>query len=116
MDLDRLNPGIRHTVEWLQSIGYRTCDSGDGVTHDHECDRDHAYVVMLVSVDELAHETRRLVESLRARGIEVGPIGETIDRPCIQASWDPAHGDAVATIDLMGVDDALLGWPPTVAT
>lgn len=36
-----LNPGIARTVQWLNSQGFMTTDSGDGATHDHECDRDH---------------------------------------------------------------------------
>jgi hypothetical protein len=35
-----LNPGIAKTVALLNWMGYRTTDSGDGETHDHECDRD----------------------------------------------------------------------------
>jgi len=38
-EVDGLNPGIRRLVVWLRANGFDTCDSGDGQTHDHACDR-----------------------------------------------------------------------------
>lgn len=102
-----LNPGIVNTVAWLQSKGLQTVDSGDGKTHDFECDRDHAYVVMVVKPADLAAEADRLMALLRLAGIEVkahGPEGTT--HPAISASYDPGNG--VAILDLMYVDDAIL--------
>ena len=43
-----INPGIRRTVEWLNAHGFRTTDSGDGVTHMAECDRGYAYVSIII--------------------------------------------------------------------
>lgn len=100
-----LNPGIRRTVEWLRSIGFDTCDSGDGRTHEHPCDRDHAYVVMAVAPLALCTEAERLRRALDARGIRIAPIGDR--EPCIQASFDPGNG--LAFLDLMNVDDERLG-------
>jgi hypothetical protein len=98
----KLNPGIVRTVAWLNELGFKTCDSG-GKTHEYECDRDHAYVVIEVA-NGLFGETHRLVEELKAKGVLVQPIGSS--GPCIQASYDPAN--RLMFIDLMNVDDALL--------
>lgn len=100
-----MNPGIRLTVAWLDSIGFTTTDSGDGKTHEYECDRDHAYVVMVVDPEDLIAEAERLKRALTNRGIGVSSIGE--GAPAIQASYDPSNG--LAVLDLMGLDDELLG-------
>ena len=111
-----INPGISRTVVWLRSHGYETCDSGDGETHEHGCDRDYPYVVSKVDPEHLVERTRHLVLLLAHMGIRVIPIGEAFDEdgwnsvPCIQASFDP--GDGTAMIDLMGVCDRML--PPTM--
>ena len=46
--MDKLNPGIVKTVKMLNDAGYTTTDSGDGETHDYECDRDVGYVVVVL--------------------------------------------------------------------
>ena len=105
VDYDELNPGIRETVRWLRSLGFETIDSGDGETHEYECDRDGAYVCILCRSSALAKEARRLMRALLDRGIMVGPVYEGTTH--IQASYDPANGFAV--IELVGVTDAMLG-------
>lgn len=102
---DDINPGIRRTVEFLVQHGFATCDSGDGVTHMCECDRDHAYVVMIVEDGDIVREAHRLVDVLAEAGVEVGPIGME-PTPAIQASYDPAN--RIGALDLTHVDDALL--------
>lgn len=99
------NPGIRRTVAWLKECGFETHDSGDGKTHEHECDRDHAYVVMVVDPMVLIGEATRLVMLLESKGLRCDSIGGAA--PCIQASFDPMWPD-IGTLDLMNVDDALL--------
>lgn len=106
-----INPGIVRTVKWLRSHGFATCDSGDGVTHAHSCDRDHAYVVIRAEGLALITESLRLCAMLRAVAIEVVPQAQAFDdggliAPCVQASYDPADG--IALIDLMGVCDSML--------
>ena len=103
----KLNPGIRKTVELLQSNGFATCDSGDGKTHDFECDRDGAYVCIECDPERLVHECRRLKLVLAQAGVSTEPIGS--DGPSVQGSFDPANGTAV--IELMGVDDSMLCDP-----
>lgn len=93
LDLSTLNPGIRETVAWVRSLGFDTCDSGDGKTHEHACDREHAYVVAVTDPDVLCMEAERLRRCITALGIDVGPIGG--DLPCIQASYDPETGYAL---------------------
>lgn len=97
-----LNPGIARTVAWLNANGFRTTDSGDGKTRG-----DYAYVVIVLEKDLIA-ETTRLVELLRARGIEFDdttPVG-----PMVQGTFAPGSV-APYTIDVSNIDDALMGLP-----
>lgn len=90
--LDQVNPGIRNTVKTLREWGYRTCDSGDGKTHDHACDLDVPYVHIIVSPEHLFSETNRLVEKLKDFGIEIQPYHP--DEPNAQnlhSAYLPAH-------------------------
>lgn len=109
-----LNPGIRRTVAWLRERGFDTCDSGDGATHDHVCDRPYVYVTIRCAPADLVVEAHRLAELLRAVGVPIVPQGEAFDengRACavgVVASYDPVDGFAL--IDLVGLDDAQL--PP----
>lgn len=120
--LDSLNPGIRRTVTWLRSLGFDTCDSGDGMTHDHPCDRAYPYVVMRLNTDELiatAHDLKGCVSGALGRGplrgtregrvvsaTEAFASGETPRGVCIQASYDPV--EQVALLELIGMCDAML--------
>lgn len=104
-----INTGIRRTVLFLRYHGFATCDSGDGETHLHTCDRDHPYVVMKVAPEELVSRARDLVKLLNRAGLAVVPMAMGFNEdgdslaPCIQASFDPADGTAI--LDLMGVCD-----------
>lgn len=107
VDPEGLNPGIRRLVAGLNAAGWPTCDSGDGQTHDHSCDRDHAYVVIALPPHRAAHlieEAEAVAAWLRERGVHPTAIGG--DGPCIQASYDP--GNSRAFIDVMNVRDAML--------
>ena len=75
VEMDSLNPGIRHTVQTLRAWGFMTLDSGDGETHQFECDRDCPYVVIRVDPEKLADESHRLMELLEAQSIK-------FDDPC----------------------------------
>lgn len=104
-----LTPGIARTVTLLQSWGFGTCDSGDGVANVEagmEGARPEPHVVMQSWPEHVVEEAKRLAEKLRSVGVDVKPIGPEPGAPCIQASYDPAS--SVALIDLMNVDDALL--------
>lgn len=100
-----INPGIRETVAFLNQWGFRTTDSGDGKTHDYECDREYPYVVLVTEPKSLIAEADRLVSMLAANGINLQAIHEDMP-PSVQASYDPISKTAV--IELMCVDDALL--------
>lgn len=104
-----LNPGIKRTVKWLNDAGYPTVDSGDGKTHDHECDREDPYVVVQVDAvnafpESLVDWTNNLKEALEALGVAVGPIG--IGPVWLQANYDPCNG--YAFIDITGIHDGML--------
>lgn len=109
---DDLNPGIRRLVRWLnESLNLKTVDSGDGQTHDHECDRPEPYVVIMTEPHALLPTALALKDTLEGLGIEVfaqgkGPV-------YIQANFDPVDG--YAFIDLNGVTDEDLPPEPDEA-
>jgi hypothetical protein len=110
VDLTTLNPGIRRTVAFLRANGFETIDSGDGRTHEYECDQPTAYVHMLVATpDDLISETQRLYDVLGDRIVFRDPVmdGDTVTLgPMVEAHYSPRDG--IATISLWHVDDALL--------
>lgn len=98
-----INPGILKTVQWLQSHGFKTCDSGDGETHDHECDLPIPYVHMMVEVPSLlVYEADRLATLLLfEHAIEVLPCNEDNSLATLHAGYDA--GNHVATMSLFNV-------------
>jgi len=107
--LNYLNPGIRLTVTALSAAGFDTCDSGDGETQQHECDREGSYVVIKSNSRDLTSEAADLLLFLQHNGIEVVQIGA--EGVQIQATYDPV--DDTAIIDVAGIHDRLL--PATVS-
>jgi hypothetical protein len=103
-----LDPGIRRTVRWLQAEGFRTTDSGDGVTKfqggdpmEGACDFPH--VVCVVSSDLIASEADRLADLVRGRGVEVAPNGRREEGEAeISASYDPADGSCLLILNYVG--------------
>lgn len=85
MDLEKLNPGIRATVAWLRENGFQTCDSGDGATHEFECDLPHPYVHMVVTPETAWTECQRLKALLAARGVQVQPMNAEMSGPSLTA-------------------------------
>lgn len=105
-----LNPGIVQLVKLLNGAGFVTTDSGDGETHDHSCDRDYGYVVILTDADKLIAESDRLKVVLDRVGILVVPrdMGVPEFGCCyVQSMYCPA--DKFAIIDLSYVHDRMLG-------
>ncbi len=100
---DGLNPGIARTVLWLHANGFNTCDSGDGVTKDYDCDLGYPYVHMIAHPDKMVSESKRLFDLLTANGHKVEEFNPDMDTggPNIQASYDPVNN--VATISLFNV-------------
>jgi hypothetical protein len=97
-----VNPGIIKTVTLLQQCGFNTVDSGDGKTHEFECDRENAYVSMTVEPEKLVVESNRLAQVLAARGIVVHEVNDE-SKPYIQGSYCPITKTAI--IDLQHVSD-----------
>lgn len=103
--MSNLNPNIRKTVALLNGGGFVTCDSGDGVTHDYECDRDHGYVV--VKLDE----ARKLISECHRLQAYLKPCLKNSCQAKINGSYDPE--DRTAFIDFSPItDDDLTGDPP----
>lgn len=96
-----LNPGIVKTVEWLRNHGFETCDSGDGQTHDYECDLPVPYVHMMVDPSKLVSETDRLVKLLSEQGVKLEPMNQEGTTPTVDGGYSPLSG--LASISLWNV-------------
>lgn len=89
LDLATLDPGVRPFVAFLRSKGFRTTDSGDGVTKrpsedDEACVLPWPHVFIAVPVADLIAETDRLWKTMTDAGLSVEP-GD------IQATYDPTQ-------------------------
>lgn len=105
-DYDSLNPGIRETVRFLRERGYQTCDSGDGVTAEFECDPGFPYVHMVCAPDDLVEVANRLYALMRPFvdfERECSTAEEQWAAPTIEASYHPLGGNAI--VSLMNVAD-----------
>lgn len=107
--IEGLCPGIRRTVEWLNENGFKTTDSGDGVSNEGmDCALEFPNVFMVCDPKNLVAEADRLRGLLEAKDIFVGPLsppGE-VDPPHIEACYDPSDG--IGILGLTNVDDKLL--------
>jgi hypothetical protein len=105
-----LNPGIVRTVAALVDAGFHTSDSGDGETHDYDCDREYGYVVCIVPdpVDAVS-ESHRLATVLTGLGLVVVPrslVPPPDGQVTVEASYSPSDG--IAIIDVSYVHDRML--------
>ena len=109
-----MNPGIKKTVAWLNARGWPTIDSGDGETHDHECDREYAYVVIRLPSYRARHlieEVEGLASALRQMGVPVESLGpEGVLPGCCNLQGNYST-DGNAFIDIAGLRDSLLFRP-----
>lgn len=107
---NEINPGIRKTVAWLQSLGYETTDSGDGITNVEakmEGVLAFAHVMIKVDPDNLIYFAGVLANEIEQNlGLKVVPISNDWQDICIQATYDPADNSAM--IMLSGLDDYML--------
>lgn len=94
----KLNPGIRKTVRWLNWLGYKTCDSGDGTTHACECDQPIPYVHMMVEPNYLNVHAHGLKTYLAQRGVDVQPMNEEGTAPAIEVSYNPCDRFGIMTL------------------
>ena len=110
---EELDPGIRHTVRWLQSEGFNTTDSGDGETKlqgddPYPCALPFPHVVVSVSPANLYEEADRLWELLIQIGIDVHATfmdnEQLVPRVNVEATYFP--GSKTAMILLSGVRDS----------
>lgn len=97
-----LDPGIRETVALLRSWGFKTSDSGDGVSKqaagiadDHTLDEPH--VICTVAVTDIVTEADRLHDLLKVYDV---------DTQTIEVIYNPV--DKIGVLILTGVDDAKL--------
>ena len=102
---DDIDPGIREVVRWVNSLGFETTDSGDGVSKlgTMECALDVPHV-HIIELDVVA--AVRIADALYAAVITRGIVLDSMRGPSIQLSYDPA--DSTSVVSLYGVDDAML--------
>jgi hypothetical protein len=100
MNYNKLDPGIRNVVRLLHYWGYKTTDSGDGVTK-----LDFPHVVLNVHSRNVLWDANFLRGRLIAIGIDVVPHGPD-GGVSIQATYDPSSPDIV--VMLMGLTDDML--------
>ena len=107
-ELANVNPGIRLTIQSLRSWGFCTMDSGDGKTHQFDCDRPHPYVVIRVEPEKMIDESHRLMELLEEFDIRFDdpPHGQDDPEgwaayPRIESIYMPM--ERIAIIDLANV-------------
>ena len=89
-----LDPGIREVVRLLNTLGFHTSDSGDGVTKlqgddPMECAMDFPHVYCMCPPENLVSECDRLRDALQEKGIEVMVQQETEHAVAIQGFYDP---------------------------
>lgn len=95
-----LDPGIRDVVVWLDAHGFRTTDSGDGVTKpaagwDPEFCEDEPHVHMALNKGgSIERAADLLALQLREAGIAVVEFGHE-GGAWIQASYDPVKRTAM---------------------
>lgn len=118
MGYDNLDKGIRKTVAWLNTNGFGTTDSGDGVSkfdgvpEEEQMDGalDFANVAMSVEPDKLLAEADRLLALCVSIGLDpedtVELDGQEMPAWQVEATYIPASG--IGLILLTGVDDDLL--------
>lgn len=106
---EAITPGVRRLVAYLNRQGFRTTDSGDGVTNvaaGMEGAMPFPNVAIEPGAPEALHtDAHALLLLLADIGIRVHPINDG-SVPCIQATYDPA--DESGVILLTGVDDSML--------
>ena len=108
LDYSALNPGIRRTVRWLRHHGFTTVNSGDGKTHQCECDANYPFVTITVPPEGLVAEADRLYALLRGLNIPVTHLNEngSTDSVALDATYFPL--DRTSVLSLTGLDDMML--------
>ncbi|MEQ1494454.1 MAG: hypothetical protein ABL912_01660 [Novosphingobium sp.] len=103
MNADELDPGIRDVVIALWAAGFKTTDSGDGVSRvGTEMDSENLvipwpHVVCEVEPHMMVTEARRASEVMTELGYAMGPQGRG---PSVTASFDPGDESAILFIEI----------------
>ena len=102
-----MNPNIQKLVKELNSWGFLTTDSGDGQTHDFECDREYPYVVIKGDHHTIIADSMRLMFLLKEKHeIKFKSLNEQGETPYIQANYSPIDGHAF--IEILNITDDML--------
>jgi hypothetical protein len=93
-----LNPGIRKLVYFLNNRGFKTTDSGDGVTAKFKCDPGPPYVHIESSPDQLTQQATTLVKIMTECGVPLDAMNEDNSVPTVEAHYNPCTGYAGITL------------------
>lgn len=104
-----LNPNIRETVQRLRSVGFHTVDSGDGETHEFECDLPIPYVHIRVPEKFIYESVETLMALLTRWGVSLSS-GLQENDPHIVATYNPLDAGG-AIVSVLNVHDRLLKEP-----
>lgn len=100
-----LPEGVRGLVLWLNRIGFRTVDSGDGQNHENgmECAVPFPMVgIILDDPEAILPSTRQVMEALERRGVDFSDEGVNVE-----GSYSPA--DNTTVVLLTGVTSEMAG-------
>ena len=109
LDYDKIDPGIRKLVWFLRTLGFRTTDSGDGVSKpstERMIHRPHVYIE--VDPRDLLSETDRVYRLLGMFGVDLTGdcvdevTGQVMPKVSVEGTYTP-HG--VSGILVTGVSD-----------
>lgn len=99
--IDEIQPTMRRLVTWLQGMGFKTCDSGDGVLNVEagmEGALDYPHVFMTVDPAKMLEEAHRLHRACATAGLWDADI---------EVCYKPSDG--LAILMLTEVTDASFG-------
>jgi hypothetical protein len=111
LDIASLDPGIRGLVALLIANGFRTADSGDGVSKGLDPSWEGGdwievpHVFIEVAPPVMVAEADRLQALLESEGVTLVPGASSVE-----ASYSPADGKAILMV--MGVNDEQLRRAP----
>ncbi len=106
-----ISSGVRELVRWMNKMGFKTTDSGDGSNDKHGmgCAVPYPMVAVLSDSYYFFATADRLHRRLKERGVV---FGNGKDNPRIEASYNPHDG--VAVVVLVNVTDEIAGlWQQT---
>lgn len=107
-EIEGIDAGIAKTVAHLRSLGYPTCDSGDG-TKDYGLPFGHVHV-RYARGESVMKAADRIAKDLSAMGLNVARMPEETDIPAfgdvtVAATYCPV--DEVGVVSVLHIEDRM---------